>query len=110
MTGDPIPVVEGQTEAFPRDPEVLYRWADRRARARRVHDAPPGSLELGASSPARARNILGWPAAPGDCGYNAANAWAGDPAAQLRTAYVRNPAWTAIGIVCPKCGAFWLKP
>lgn len=104
MTGDLIPVVDGQVEAFPSRAEQ-WRRADTRARQKRVHDAPAGSLDLDDT-----QRRYGVAASPGDCGYAAPGEWAGDPAAQLRTAYVRNPAWTAIGIVCPKCGALWLKP
>ena len=100
----------------------LYARAEARAKAKGVHVSAPGSLLLPAT-PWRHPE-------PGDnsCGASS-RSWSGDPAAQLRTAYVRisqggqrathanryqskagKPAWIAIGIVCHKCGAFWRRP
>lgn len=106
------------------DPHLAkqYGRADDAAKAKRTHCAPPGSLELPDNAWARPE--------PQDCGMDQLHRnWYGDPAAQLRTAYVRiaaggqradysnrykskpgKPQWIAIGIVCPKCGAFWLRP
>jgi hypothetical protein len=134
MTEDqrPIPVVDGQTDmgvpaiADPVDRTSIdphlakqYMRAETRAKAKQGHVAPPGSLELPDSS---------WQSPKvGDCAWTADRShYYGDPAAQLRTAYVRVsagakkdrgwtekpgvPKWLAIGIVCGKCGAVWLRP
>lgn len=106
------------------DPHLAkqYGRADAAAKAKRPHAAPPGSLEL-------PDNFYQRPGV-GDCGYDVTHRdWYGDSAAQLLTSYVRiaaggsrgtyrngykskpgTPKWIAIGIVCPKCGALWLKP
>jgi len=100
-----------------------YKRATEQAKAKGVHTAPAGDLNLTGNS---------WQgAADGQCGYGylkggGARGRDDDPNAQLRSAYVRvtvgavvsrgwtekggKPKWVPIGVVCPKCGAFWPKP
>lgn len=132
-----IPVAPGQVEAF--DPSQVpstfidsirrqytgpeasrYRRAELRAKGKHLHVAPPGVLDL----PVDGGGWITDNPKPGDC----AESW-NDQAAQLRTAYVRlavggsratysngyksaqgRASWVAVGIVCGKCGALWLRP
>lgn len=100
-----------------------YERASSIAKSKGLHAAPPGVLELPDN---QARRY--WPSKD-DCGAKAPGdlSWSrlgGDDAAQLRSVYTRvvvkpegarawdggKPAWRAIGVYCPKCGAFWAKP